>query len=294
LPAFGSGTDGGSAQLWNPHTRQPIGSPFATSNGGATSAAFLNSHTLITDDADGTVQLWNVAQVTGLPLPFGGSNESSSYSMATFSPNGTLLATITSNFSPNDHSAGAVQLWDAHTLRPIGGPIATGNGGASAAAFSYDGTMLATVSAGTVGGNGGTVQLWSTQTRRPIGKPFAGGNGGADWAAFSPDGAILATLSQGTAGADTVQMWNARTQKPVGGPFAGGNDGTVAVVFSPDGRMLATVSGESTVQLWDAHTRLPMGSPFTTSTREEAIFSPDSCCATLIMRMSATLILGMS
>jgi len=40
--------------------------------------------------------------------------------------------------------------------------------------------------------------------------------------------------------------------------------------------MLATVSGESTVQLWDAHTRLPMGSPFTTSTREEAIFSPDS------------------
>jgi WD40 repeat protein len=267
-------------QLWNVQTRKPIGIPFDTSNGGAVSAAFLNDGTLVTDDGNGSVGLWNVAQAIGLPLPFGGSKDSYSYTAAAFSPNGALLAT-TGDFSSSHGSTSTVQLWNAHTLRPSGGPIVTGNGGAFAAALSPDGSMLATVSAGTFNGtDSGTVQLWSTHTHRPIGKAFAGG---ADWVAFSPSGTTLVTLSGAINVADTAQLWNTRTQKPIGGPWAGGDDGaTIAAAFSPNGTMLATVGADTTVRLWNTRTRRLIGSPFSAGEARRVAFSPDGTTLAVI------------
>ena len=265
----GGGFASGSVQVWDARTRQPIGSPFAAGNGGANEAAFVNSSTLITDDADGTVQLWNTARVTGLPIPFNGNNYPG-HAAAAFSGNGEMLATVSGGISVNNHSTGTVQLWNAYTLRPIGAPFAAGGGGAFAAAFSPDGTMLATVS------GSGTVQLWNTGTRQPIGSPLATSVSNLNpGALFSPDGTMLATISAGTAGTGTVQLWNAHTRQPIEGPFAGGNDGTETAAFSPDGTMLVTISGDNTVRLWNARTRQPIGGPITTSYRGVA-FSPGS------------------
>ena len=90
-------------------------------NGGVWAVAFNPGGTLLaTGDADGTVQLWNLA--TGRPVATIHATTSSVYGVhaVAFSPDGKLLAT--------GEADGTVRAWDPATRRPVGAPLPTGDG----------------------------------------------------------------------------------------------------------------------------------------------------------------------
>jgi WD40 repeat protein len=146
-----------------------------------------------------------------------------------FSPDGTLLATVST-----DKTA---RVW-----KVVGGDCVktlTGHGGwVQGVAFSPEGTLLATASTDK------TARLWgvvSGDCARTV-------TGHADWVqgvAFSPDGTLLATASTDK----TARLWGV-----VSGDCArtvtGHADWVQGVAFSPDGTLLATAS-DKTTRLWD-------------------------------------------
>jgi WD40 repeat protein len=274
----------GAVQLWNVRTGQPIGGPFADSNGGAFSATFSPDGTLLTvvgqvraGDQTGHARLWNVRTRQPVSGPLG-SSDSGLYSAA-FSPDGTLLATAS--------ASGAVQLWNVRTGQPIGGPLVSNNGGILSGLFNPDGeilptpfspegTMLATY------GPSGAVQLWNVHTRQLIGE-LRTGDSNFSSGVFSPDGTVLCTIGGGS-----VRLWNVRTRQPIGSPFASGD--IVSATFSPDGTMLAVLTGmtagggNNSVQLWNVRTRQPIGGPLATSSNviSSVTFSPDSTLLAIV------------
>ena len=113
------------------------------------------------------------------------------------------------------------------------------NDGATGAAFSPDGKLLATAY------GDGTVRLWNPAIEQAVGAPLRAGTGtvsGAAAVAFSRNDKLLAT-----ADADgTVRVWNpADGQAPLTTyTVVGGVNG---VAFSPDGKLLATADADGTV-----------------------------------------------
>ncbi|MCK9899226.1 Hsp70 family protein [Frankia sp. Cpl3] len=110
------------------------------------------------------------------------------------------------------------------------------------AAFSPDGTMLATTSRD-------GARLWDVATGRAAGRLAGRRIAGLHGCAFSPDGRLLATT-----GADkTARIWEIATERAV--LSLTGHKGPVyGCAFSPDGTMLATVSTDRTVRLWGVST----------------------------------------
>jgi WD40 repeat protein len=251
-----------TVRFWNVATRHQIGVPVNTSG-------VVNTLTELTLSADGALlgvaelkgaQVWDVAtgaEVSALPSVLGPPNE------VVFSPRGNLLATV--------NPAGAI-LWRTATGQPAGPAIDLNGGGMlEPAAFSADGTLLAT------GGVGGTVQLWDTADHQQVGVLPTGSNQVLAMA-FSPAAALLAT----TDGSGQVQLWDTATWRQIGTPLVISHQlGTsVGVAISPDIRTVA-IAENGAVELWDIHshrhiaTLSPPG-PVNRSALETAVaFSPD-------------------
>ena len=146
------------------------------------------------------------------------------------------------------------------------------SGGATGAAFSPDGKLLA------IAYGDGIVRLWNPATEQAVGAPLQAGTGtvsGAAAVAFSRNGKLLAT-----ADADgTVRVWN-----PAGGqaPLAtyNGNAAVNGVAFGPDGKLLATADIDGAVRLWSTATGREVGAPLSDETGpgpgvNAVAFSPD-------------------
>jgi WD40 repeat protein len=150
------------------------------------------------------------------------------------SPDGKLLAVPRgSNVVLFDTVSGAV-------VRTLVGP----GGRAYGAAFSPDGTRLASGSLGA----GGAVTVWDVPSGQVV-HVLNGHNGDVWRTAFSGDGKRLAS-----GGSDkTAKVWDA--EKGVELFTLSGHESDVhAVAFSPDGRSVLTGSRDGAAKVWDAVT----------------------------------------
>jgi WD40 repeat protein len=155
-------------------------------------------------------------------------------------------------------SAGAVELWNsANPAHPVfigltRAPPALGSN-VSAAAFSSDGSLLATVSGPYLNNSfasTGTVWLWNIANPRDprlLPATLASTTGVL---AFSPIGRILITC----AADDSVRLWNvtdASHPRAASAPLYGHSGNVLGMAVSPDGHALATASVDNSVRLWN-------------------------------------------
>jgi WD40 repeat protein len=184
---------------------------------------------LVTVASDGTSRIWDAATGQALLTVFG---DDARIKSAAFSPDGTLLATL---------SQQSVQTWaiaPTDTREWLAVPMILECD--CMVAFRPDGQELA------VFGGDNTVKIldsYSGQTRLTLPDPGNQGRG----LAFSPDGTRLAT-----AGADNrAHVWDLVTGKELM-PLAGHTAPVDRVIFSPDGTQLATIDRSGEARLWDA------------------------------------------
>jgi WD40 repeat protein/transcriptional regulator with XRE-family HTH domain len=188
-------------------------------------------------------------------------------------PAGTLLAAAGA-----DEDDTAVLLWDLRDPRRprLLDSQLTGHGDAIyAAAFSPDGTILATGSADH------TVRLWDVAdpTRpRPLAGPLTGPADEVLAVEFTPDGETLAVGGRDK----TIRLWDVRDPaRPVStGPALTGATGAVqSLAFTPNGRVMAVADAGRAVRLWDVGDRRdprPLPTPWTGTSRVNTVaFSPD-------------------
>jgi WD40 repeat protein len=156
-----------------------------------------------------------------------------------FSPNGQLLAAVTTN--------AGVMLWEVATGHRLGA-LQDRKRHVNAIAFSPDGEVLAAASADYAAG---PVQIWEVSTGRLLRELADGAH--EDFVTevvFSPDGRMLATV------ADRIRLWNLAT-----GAVLHTLDGFWTARFSPNGKMLAAVVDGGrlahfdygAIRLWDSN-----------------------------------------
>jgi hypothetical protein len=107
-----TGSNDGTARLWNVASQQPIGTPMTADSQYVKGVAFSPDGTfLATTSDDGTARLWNVAtqQQIGTPM----TADDDGLSRLTFSPDGRTLATADGD--------GTVRLWDVTFPRDLVG-----------------------------------------------------------------------------------------------------------------------------------------------------------------------------
>jgi WD40 repeat protein len=164
----------------------------------------------------------------------------SSVLAAAFSPDGTRVATGSS-----DKSA---RIWETASGKAWGAALEH-QGSIEAIAFSPDGARIATASSDK------TARLWDVVRTKPLGPPLL--HDGSVWClAFSRDGKILAT------GADDnkVRLWDTTTGKQLE-PVLQHKAAVFVLALSPDGKILATGSEDNVVRLWQFPTGTLMHSP---------------------------------
>ncbi|WP_308301771.1 DUF4062 domain-containing protein [Frankia umida] len=262
LPELGSMLDRYRAALARPRFEpawpppdlpdHPAVSPPTGHAGGIYSCALSpDGSILATVSDDGTVRIWDLADMTVRAVLTG---HTAAIWRCTFSPDGTSLAT-----AGND---GVVRLWDVESGATRS--VLSHRTAVTCCAFSPDGTALATTD------QNGIVRLWGVaddQARWSV----EGHSGGAWSCAFAPDGRWLAT-----AGGDRlVRIWNSTDGTPAG-VLSGHRAAVRACSISPDGTLIATVSDDQTARLWDLTERAEKAVLTGHSARLwECVFSPD-------------------
>jgi WD40 repeat protein len=260
-----TGASNGAIRLWRPTTFYQTSAPLimdsqylATAAKGRASAMLsANGGVLATVGSRGTVRVWDVTTRRALGVI---PRRQEPVTAVALSPNGATVAV----------AAAGVRFFRASTGAPVGTglPALGGAGSYGSAAFSSDGTLLATI------GADGTAQVWNVASQRQVGAAMNVGRPGTFTGAvgFSPDARTLATVGDG----GQTQLWSVATRQPVGRPMAAGAATTV-LAFSRDGRTLATAGADGTVRLWDVATQQEIGAPLAADTQPvyAVAFSPD-------------------
>lgn len=160
------------------------------------------------------IELRRVATPTAAPVRVGIGSHLFSFR---FDPGGRWLATA--------HWDGAVRLWTADTLQPVGEPLWHANG-IEMLAFSPDGSRLAT------GGWGEEARVWSVPAGRLLTPPLRMDSKAAHLD-FSPDGRYLLAF----AASNLAQTWDLFLPEPE--RLAGLDSGTYLLAVNLRGAVVA-------------------------------------------------------
>jgi WD40 repeat protein/serine/threonine protein kinase len=226
-----SGSEDGTAQLWDAGTGTPVGAPLRN-EGAVTAVAFsATGKVFVTGSWDGNARVWEAAtsRPAGPCLA-----HTQTVVAAAISPDGRTVFT--------GDASKAVHFWDTATGKRIGSSIAPGNEVVRFATFSPDGLTVATAT-----GNDQDALLWEVATH---GLRFSLRHGArVTSVAFNPDGRTIAT-----GGGDNVaQLWVGRTGEPAGVLFKHPED-VMCVSFASDGRTLLTNCNDRRARRWDIET----------------------------------------
>jgi WD40 repeat protein len=149
----------------------------------------------------------------------------------TFSPEGTLLATVTAD--------GIIRLWNTASGKVSGQPISIGRNRVAGIAFSRDGKRLAS------GGADGTVRVWASATHKLLAESIRTGGGPIVDVAFSADDKMLISGSLN----GSLNFWDGKTLKFLQNPVEKQLEGLNEIALSPDGRLLAAANMSGSVLL---------------------------------------------
>jgi WD40 repeat protein len=219
--------DDGKLKLWEIATGH-LQLEWLAHKGDAVVARFTpDGKTIITGGRDdGRVKIW--ARTTGNMLDSFSVGEKKLENVI-LSPDGSCLATV---------GGGGVKLWKW----PVRALIVAlpGSEGAQGAAFSRDGTRLATGH-----DDHSAVRLWDVPGGRLL-REFQGHTEGVFSVCFSADGRTILSASRD----ETIRLWDVATGKERGVHV--GHSGRVwDLAVSPDGRTIASVGHDSTVKVWN-------------------------------------------
>ncbi len=278
----------GTVLVWDTADWRPFGHVEASPKEVNAAAFSPDGRTLATADDEGKLKLWEVATRR---LQWEKLAHKGDAVVARFSPDGKRIITA----GRND---GTIRIWDRTTgtvvtslqghgglLSPDGGTLATVGAdgeigfhdsttlvrigslprasGVQDAAFSHDGTKLATAH-----GGDRMVRLWEVSSRRLL-RDLRGHTDGAISVAFSSDDRTI--LAGGHDG--IIRSWDVATGAERG-VWLGHIARVWAIAVSPGGRTIASAGADGTVKLWDTEPpreRLKLPIPNPASFR----FSPD-------------------
>jgi WD40 repeat protein len=208
-------------------------SKLSGAGGAGSSAIFSPGGTkLVTADANGTAQLWDLQTNPATSVSVLQGHSASITSMS-FSPDGTKLVTVSTDAS--------VRIWDGVTGRPVATLIGH-TGPVLVVQFSPDGTKLVTT------GQDATARLWEAASGKEIAL-LDEHSSVVSSAAFSQDGKLLVTGSYD----GTARLWDVATGKSLS-LLAGHTNRIYQALFSPDGTKVLTASRDRTLRLWEVAT----------------------------------------
>jgi WD40 repeat protein len=157
----------------------------------------------------------------------------SSVPSATFSPDGSLLA--------SGHVNGKVRVWDSSTGKCLQ-QLLGHKYRVCSVRFSPDGKLLAS------SGRDSTTRVWDTRTWKCL-QVLKGQKDGVFVVCFSPDATLLAS----GAGDSNVKIWNVKTGECIN-TLDKHFSQVYALAFSPDGKFLASSGLDRAIIIWDIKT----------------------------------------
>ncbi|MDQ2716799.1 MAG: serine/threonine protein kinase [Chloroflexota bacterium] len=227
-----SGSNDTTVQVWDAVTGQPIYTYTKHRDVVLSVTWSPDGKYVASGSLDGTVQVWPA--LTGQsPVILKGT-----YSCWSPISNATRIATT-------DIGTGKVQIYDATTGNPIGGPYQPAIAPAYAIAWSFDGRRIAT---GGGSNSSESVEIWDIVNNGKVGS-HNGQSAGVFTIAWEYNNTQLASGGFNK----TVQIWEFGTDKVV---FAYEHNAQVnSIIWSSDGTRIASGSDDNTVQIWNPVSR---------------------------------------
>ncbi|GAA1011546.1 hypothetical protein Aple_012090 [Acrocarpospora pleiomorpha] len=248
-----TGSDDGTARIWDIVTQQQIGKPLGGHRSvQAIAVGELADYTVaLTGDIDGTVRVWDLSAATEVgPALRGHTNSVVAVEMAKI---GDRYVAVTGS------DDGTTRLWDLETRQQIGSPLIAHRGTVKAVALGMlDGHPIAVT-----GGTDRRVQVWDlSDMARPVAEELSGHSGAVNAVAIGVlDERVVAVSGDGLG---QVNVWDLTSRQQLGEPIAAHVDwrfgGVNTIAFGEvNGIPIVLTCGNTNARLWELRSRRQQG-----------------------------------